>query len=168
MTASPALQSLPKETEIHSGVLRQDRSKLAEKLSSALANTYLTYLKTQNVHWNAVGPLFYSLHKLTKTQYEDMAIAVDAIAERIRAIGFLAPGSFHQFKKLASVQEETEVPTAEKMIEQLVEDNEICSRTLRQTVKEAEAVDDVKTADLLTERIGQHEENTWMLRAMLS
>jgi starvation-inducible DNA-binding protein len=149
-------------------VFHESRSELAAQLSVALANTYVLQLKTQSFHWNVAGPLFYKLHKLTETQYRNMALAVDEIAERIRSIGFLAPVSFRQFNELACVQEERGVPTADVMIEQLIGDHKICSGVLRQAVREAEKVYDVKTADLLTERIRQHGESTWMLRAILS
>ena len=168
MSPDSALQSKPKEFSTASGVRREDRLELAGYLSEALADTYLLYLKTQGFHWNVVGPLFYGLHKLTESQYEDMASAIDEIAERIRAIGFPAPGSFYQFKQVSSIEEETNTPTAEEMIRQLTDGNEICSRKLRAAVVEAEKVEDVKTADLLTQRIGRHEQNTWMLRALLS
>ncbi|GLS25116.1 Dps family protein [Marinibactrum halimedae] len=168
MSQQNVLQSNSEEFTIDSGVARADRVALADSLSKVLANSYLLYLKTQSFHWNVVGPLFYSVHKLTESQYENLAKAIDDIAERIRAIGFIAPGSFEQFKSLSSVQEETGSPHAEAMIKQLADDNEACSRLLRKTVEEAEKVEDVKTADLLTERIGQHEENTWMLRAIVS
>lgn len=97
-----------------------------------------------------------------------MALAVDTIAERIRAIGFIAPGSFEQFKELAEIKEEAGAPSAEEMIQQLVDDNTTCARLLRDTVIEAEKVNDVTTAGILTDRIGQHEENAWMLQAILS
>lgn len=168
MIKQVVLHSKPEELRINSGVKRADRAVLAKNLSSVLADTYFVYLKTQNFHWNVVGPLFYSVHHLTEDQYKDLASAVDNIAERIRAIGFVAPGSFEQFKKLATVKEETGTPNTEDMIRQLADDNEMCSRQLRVAVEEAEKVDDVKTADLLTNRIGQHEENTWMLRALIS
>lgn len=163
-----ALKAKPEVLVTRSGVSQKDRSRLAENLSGALADTYLLYLKTQSFHWNVVGPMFYGLHKLTEEQYEDMAEAIDVIAERIRAIGFIAPGSFKQFYNLSSVQEEDGAPTAEEMIRQLIEGNELCCRKLRASVAEAEKVEDVKTADLLTERIGKHEQNAWMLRSMLS
>ena len=168
MTANTTLQSKPEEFETDSGVSRQDRSSLAERLTEAVADSYILYVKTQGFHWNVVGPLFYSLHKLTEVQYEDLASAIDEIAERIRAIGFTAPGSFAQFQKATSVKEETNPITAEEMIKQLADDNETCSRNLRKAVVAAEEAEDVKTADLLTGRIGQHEENTWMLRALLA
>ena len=150
------------------GMKQADRRSLAERLNVALADTYTLYVKTQGFHWNVAGPMFYSLHRLTQAQYEDMIPAIDEIAERIRAIGHPAPASLVQFSKLTEIKEETGVPTAEAMIEQLVDGNEICSRSLRAAVKEADDADDVKTADLLTQRIGQHEMNVWMLRAMLA
>ena len=168
MSTQEVLQSIPKEMKTDSGVAHKDRSALATQLSGNLADTYLLYLKTQNVHWNVVGPLFYSVHKLTESQYQDMAEAIDSLAERIRAIGFVAPGSFVQFSKHSDISEMTNNDNTETMIQQLVEDNDTCSRNLRATVVEAEAVGDVKTADLLTERIGAHEESSWMLRALMS
>ncbi len=150
------------------GVKTKDRRELASLLSVALADSYALYLKTQGFHWNVAGPLFYSLHKLTEEQYSEMADAIDELAERIRAIGFPAPASFDQFIEMTQITQERGVPTAEKMIEQLVEGNEVCSRSLREAVKAASDADDVKTADLLTDRIGQHEQNVWMLRAMLA
>lgn len=166
--SNAALQAKPEISNTHSGVSQKDRSRLAENLSGALADTYLLYTKTQSFHWNVVGPMFYGIHKLTEEQYEDMAEAIDTIAERIRQIGFIAPGSFKQFYNLSSIQEEDGAPSAEEMISQLVEGNELVCRKLRTSVAEAEKVDDVKTADLLTERIGKHEENAWMLRSLLS
>ncbi|MCP5145444.1 MAG: DNA starvation/stationary phase protection protein [Gammaproteobacteria bacterium] len=150
------------------GVTKGDRKKLAGKLSNALADTYMLYLKTQGFHWNVAGPMFYSLHKLTEAQYEDMFAAIDELAERIRALGEPAPASFKQFLSLTRIDEETGVPTAEEMICQLVQDNDACAKSLREAVAVAEEADDVKTADLLTDRIGQHEQNGWMLRAMLA
>jgi len=168
VTSDSTLQSKPKEIHTNSGVSREDRSALAEHLTKAVADSYILYVKTQGFHWNVVGPLFYSLHKLTEAQYEDLAEAIDDIAERIRAVGFTAPGSFTQFREVTSIKEETGSITAEEMIKQLADDNETCSRNLRKAVVAAEEVEDVNTADLLTARIGQHEENTWMLRAMLT
>ena len=165
---SNVLKVEPEEMTIKSDVKRDDRVELAGHLSEALANTYLLYVKTQGVHWNVVGPLFYSVHKLTEEQYTDFAEAIDDIAERIRAIGFTAPGSFHQFSQITSIKEETGTSSTEEMLKQLIEGNEICSKQLRHAVLEAEKVNDVKTADLLTDRIGQHEENAWMLRATIT
>ncbi|MGX5173211.1 Dps family protein [Aliikangiella sp. IMCC44653] len=158
----------PQQLKSDTGVQQNDRQELAMLLSRGLADSYLLYLKTQNVHWNIVGPMFYGMHKLTETQYEDMAEAIDILAERIRAIGFTAPGSFKQFSELASIEEENGTPDAQQMIKQLMMDNELVAKQLRAAVTEAEKVKDVKTADLLTERIGQHEENAWMLRSLIS
>lgn len=167
MAIANVLERQKKELNINNGLDREKRVKLADDLNQALANTYVLYLKTQNFHWNVVGPNFYGLHKLTEAQYQDMAEAIDDIAERIRAIGFPALGSFKQYYELSQIPEELGVPKTEDMISQLVDANEICSRILRNAVSEAETLNDVKTADLLTDRIGQHEENAWMLRALL-
>lgn len=168
MSHAMNLQTKPKVTAVDNGIDTEQKSELAKQLSSALADSYVLYLKTQNFHWNVVGPLFYSLHKLTESQYQDLAEAIDTIAERIRALGFIAPGSFKQFYELSHINEETDTPTAEVMIQQLADDNETCSKKLRIAVELADGCGDVKTADLLTERIGQHEENTWMLRAIIA
>jgi starvation-inducible DNA-binding protein len=156
------------EAPIDIGVDRSDRKQLAHAISTVLADTYVLYAATQSVHWNAAGPLFYSVHKLTETQYEDMADAIDTLAERIRAIGFPAPGGLNRMVALSGMENRPEPQTTEEMIRLLIDANEHCAKTLRDAVKSAEACDDVKTADLLTERIGQHEENSWMLRALLA
>lgn len=168
MKLSSVLKPKIEHGKTHSGIDEKARANLAELLGKALADSYVLYLKTQNLHWNVVGPQFYGVHKLTEAQYQDMAESIDDIAERIRAIGFFAPGSFDAYKKLTSVEEAGSEFDAQAMIATLADDNETCSRSLRQAVIEAEKLEDVKTADLLTERIGQHEENTWMLRALIS
>lgn len=150
------------------GVARKDRKALADELSVVLADTYVLYGLTQHVHWNITGPLFYGLHKLTETQYEDLAEAIDELAERIRAIGFTSPGGLHQMLAMTRMSQVPEAHSAEDMIRLLISANEACAKSLRVAVSRAEESDDVKTADLLTERIGQHEENTWMLRAILA
>lgn len=165
---SSVSETKAEELNINTGIERNDREALAHHLSKALADTYMLSVKTQSFHWNVAGPLFYSLHKMTEDQYEDLFQAADEIAERIRAVGFPAPGSFGQFMDLSSLKEEQGVPGAEDMIRQLAEDNEKVARVMRLAVDEAEKVDDVKTADMLTERLGQHEENVWMLRALLA
>lgn len=167
MAQTAALKSSAKENVLNVGLEREDRRKLADHLGECLADTYMLYVKTQSFHWNVVGPMFYGLHKLTEAQYEDMADAIDEIAERIRAIGFIAPGSFSQFVGMSHVEEETGAPSAEVMIKQLADGNEVCARRLRQAASEAEAVEDIRTADMLTARVGQHEENVWMLKALL-
>lgn len=167
MAQSTALKSSAKENTLNVGLERKDRRKLADKLGECLADTYMLYVKTQSFHWNVVGPMFYGLHKLTEAQYQDLAEAIDEIAERIRAIGFIAPGSLTQFAKMTEITEETGAPSAEQMIKQLAEGHEICARRLRQAAVAAEEVEDIRTADLLTARVGQHEENVWMLKALL-
>lgn len=166
--STSVLEATPKEEDTHSGIDQDDLRQLAGRLEEVLADTYLLYVKTQGFHWNVVGPLFYGLHKLTEQQYQDMAEAIDTMAERIRAIGFPSPGSFAQFSKKGSITEETGTPSAEEMVQQLVDGNETCSRRLHKAVDAAEQIGDVKTADLLTDRIGQHDENAWMLRSLLS
>jgi len=150
------------------GVERRDRKELADELSVALADTYVLYGLTQHVHWNVTGPLFYSLHKLTEEQYEDQAEAIDELAERIRSIGFASPGGLHQMLAMTRMKKVPEAHSAEEMTRLLISGNEACAKSLREAVGRAEECDDVKTADLLTERIGQHEENIWMLRSTLS
>ncbi len=150
------------------GVARTDRKQLADELTVVLADAYVLYGLTQHVHWNATGPLFYSLHQLTESQYEDQAEAIDTLAERIRAIGFASPGGIHQMMAMTRFEEIPQANDAEDMIRLLIHGNETCARNFRDAVRRAEACDDVMTADLLTQRIGQHEENTWMLRALLS
>jgi starvation-inducible DNA-binding protein len=145
----------------------QDRAQLAVCLSEVLADTCILSIKTQSFHWNIVGPLFHDAHKLTEVQYQDMAESIEEIAERIRAIGHIAPGSFEQFKKLSEITEAVELPSAEEMIRQLHADNQTCCQRLRKAAAEAQRVKDVKTLDLLTDRIGQHEQNVRLLRFLL-
>ena len=148
------------------GLSDADRQKVAESLSRVLADTYTLYLKTQNFHWNVTGPQFRTLHLMFEEQYTDLAAAVDEIAERIRALGAPAPGSFAQFSKLASIQEATTIPAAQDMVRQLVSDNETVDRTLRSTAMIAEDVNDIVTADLVTERMAVHEKAAWMMRSV--
>lgn len=150
------------------GVKREHRKALADSLSVTLADSYVLYGLTQHVHWNASGPLFYSLHQLTESQYEEQAAAIDRLAERIRSIGFSAPGGIHQMLAITRLGDVPEAHDADDMIRLLVHGNEACAKYAREVVAKAEQVDDVMTADLLTERIGRHEENVWMLRALLS
>ncbi|KPK55283.1 MAG: hypothetical protein AMJ59_24255 [Gammaproteobacteria bacterium SG8_31] len=150
------------------GVERGDRKELAGELSAALADTYVLYGLTQHVHWNVTGAMFYGLHKLTEEQYEDQAEAIDELAERIRAIGFAAPGGLHQMVAMTRMKEIPEAHDAKDMLRLLISGSEACAKSLRKAVSRAEDCDDVKTADLLTKRIGQHEENTWMLRSILA
>jgi starvation-inducible DNA-binding protein len=124
-------------------------------------------VKTHNFHWNVTGLLFNTLHQMFEVQYTELATAVDEIAERIRALGSPAPGSYAQFSSLTSIQEETGVPSAQEMIRQLAKDQEIVARTAREVFPVADAAHDEPTADLLTQRMQIHEKTAWMLRAML-
>lgn len=143
------------------------RAETAAALSRLLADSYLIYLKTQGFHWNVIGPQFEPLHDLFQRQYTELAEAIDETAERIRALGVKAPGSFSEFGPLSSIAEETGMPTATAMISQLASDHLTAARTAHQTVSAAEASGDVATADLATQRIAQHEKVAWMLRSFL-
>ncbi len=149
------------------GISEELRQEIGEGLSRLLADTYTLYLKTHNFHWNVTGPLFNTLHLMFETQYTELALAVDLIAERIRALGLPAPGSYAQFAKLTSIQEETGVPAAEEMIRQLVKDQEAVVRTARSIFPVVEKANDQPTADLLTQRMQIHEKTAWMLRSLL-
>lgn len=149
------------------GIPEQDRRIVAEGLSRLLADSYTLYLKTHNYHWNVTGPLFSTLHTMFETQYTELATAVDEIAERIRALGFAAPGSYRSFSELTSIEEETGVPDAREMIRQLVIGQETVVRTAREIFPGVDRVNDEPTADLLTQRMQIHEKNAWMLRSML-
>lgn len=149
------------------GISAKDRAAIAGGLSRFLADSYTLYLMTHNFHWNVTGPMFNTLHLMFEAQYTELALAVDLIAERIRALGLPAPGSYAQFAKLTSLQEETGVPTAEEMLRQLVKDQEAVVRTARSIFPSVEKASDEPTADLLTQRMQIHEKTAWMLRSML-
>jgi starvation-inducible DNA-binding protein len=153
--------------QIDIGITENDRREIAEGLSRLLADTYTLYLKTHSFHWNVTGPMFNTLHLMFETQYNELALAVDLIAERIRALGFPAPGSYAQYAALTSIKEATDVPKAEEMIRQLVAGQEAVVRTARSVFPAAEKVSDEPTADLLTQRMQLHEKTAWMLRSML-
>ena len=154
-------------TEINIGIEEQDRKNIAEGLSRLLADSYTLYLKTHNYHWNVKGPLFNTLHQMFEVQYSELALAVDEIAERIRALGEPAPGSYKAYAQLTSIEEEDSVPEAEQMIRQLLKGQEAVVRTARSVIGAAEAANDEPTADLLTQRMQVHEKNAWMLRSHL-
>ena len=158
----------PTVPSIEIGISEADRIAVAEGISRVLADTYTLYLKTQNFHWNVTGPMFVTLHQLTETQYTELALAVDEVAERIRALGVTAPGSWSQFSALSSLNEETGVPSAEDMIRQLVADQEAVARTARAVLPTADKAGDQPSADLLTRRLDVHEKNAWMLRSLVS
>lgn len=153
--------------QIDIGIKEQDRAAIAEGLSHLLADTYGLYLKTHSFHWNVTGPMFQTLHLMFETQYNELALAVDLVAERIRALGFPAPGTYAEFGKLSSITETAGVPKAEEMIRLLVEGQEAVVRTARTVFPTAEKASDEATADLLTQRIQIHEKTAWMLRSLL-
>ncbi|MBW4693604.1 MAG: DNA starvation/stationary phase protection protein [Lyngbya sp. HA4199-MV5] len=149
------------------GIDEKSRGAIAEGLSHLLADTYSLYLKTHNFHWNVTGPMFQTLHLMFEGQYTELAAAVDLIAERIRALGFPAPGTYSEFARLSSIPETTGVPKAEDMIRELVEGQEAVVRTARSIFPTLEQVNDEPTADLLTQRMQVHEKTAWMLRSLL-
>ena len=153
--------------DINIGISPDDRREIAGGLSRLLADSYTLYLKTHNFHWNVTGPMFQTLHLMFETQYNELALAVDLIAERIRALGAPAPGSYREFGKLSSIPEAEGVPKATEMIRQLVDGQEAVVRTARQVFEIAERANDQPTADLLTQRMQIHEKTAWMLRSLL-
>ncbi len=154
--------------EINVGINKKDREKIAAGLSRLLADSYSLYLKTHNYHWNVTGPQFNTLHQMFEVQYTELATAVDEIAERIRALGVRAPGSYSEFAKLTSIEEGTGKESAEEMVRQLAVGQETVVRTAREAFPAADAASDEPTADLLTQRMQLHEKNAWMLRSMLA
>ena len=143
------------------------RTKIADGLSRLLGDTYTLYLQTHNYHWNVTGPMFQTLHLMFETQYNELALAVDAIAERIRALGERAPGTYRQFVELSSIEEDTDEPAATEMIRRLVRGQEAVARTAREVFAIASAANDQPSADLLTQRLQVHEKTAWMLRSLL-
>ncbi len=152
---------------VNIGIDDANRAKIAEGLSRMLADTYTLYLKTHNFHWNVTGPMFQTLHLMFETQYTELALAVDLIAERIRSLGYPAPGTYSEYAKLSSIAETPGVPKAKEMIRLLVEGQEAVVRTARSIFPILEEVNDEPTADLLTQRMQVHEKTAWMLRSLL-
>lgn len=153
--------------QIDIGISEEQRSAIADGLSRLLADSYTLYLKTHNFHWNVTGPMFSTLHTLFEQQYTELALAVDEIAERIRALGHKAPGSYQAFAQLSSIEEETGSPSATEMIRQLVSGQEAVAKTARSVFPTVDAASDEPSADLLTQRMQVHEKNAWMLRSLL-
>jgi starvation-inducible DNA-binding protein len=149
------------------GIPEAERKAIADGLSRLLADTYTLYLKTHNFHWNVTGPMFTTLHLMFEEQYTELAGAVDIIAERIRALGFPAPGTYSAFVQLTSIEETQGEPGAEEMIALLVKGNEAVTRTAREIFPSAEKVGDQPTMDLLTQRMQVAEKTAWMLRSLL-
>ena len=152
------------------GISGGDRKKIAEGLSGFLADSFTLYLKTHNFHWNVTGPMFNALHNMFEMQYTEEWNALDEIAERTRALGFNAPGSYAEFIRLSSLTEEpglTKAPDWREMVRQLVVGNEAVARTARKVLKTADSAGDDPTVDLLTQRLQTHEKYAWMLRSLL-
>lgn len=153
--------------KIDIGIGAKERETIAAGLSRVLADSYTLYLKTHNFHWNVTGPMFQTLHLMFETQYNELALAVDLVAERIRALGFPAPGTYTKFRELSAIPEDAGVPKAEDMIRKLIEGHETVARTSREAFKAAEAANDQPSCDLLTQRMQVHEKTAWMLRSLL-
>lgn len=156
-----------KDLKIDIGISEEDRSNIAGGLSNLLADSYMLYLKTHNYHWNVTGELFHSLHEQFEEQYTELAGAIDEIAERIRALGFRAPGSFREFIDLTSIEEDTDQPDALEMVRRLALDNETLLRTARASLPACENAGDEASIDLITERLKVHSKTAWMLRSHL-
>ena len=153
--------------KIDIGIAENDRAAIAGGLGRLLADTYSLYLMTHNFHWNVTGPMFQTLHVMFETQYTELAVAVDLVAERIRSLGFPAPATYSEFMRLSSIKEMSGVPKAAEMIRLLVEAQEAVVRTARLIFAVVEQATDEATADLLTQRIQLHEKTAWMLRSLL-
>ena len=154
--------------KINIGINDKDRAKIANGLSKLLADSYTLYLTTHNFHWNVTGPMFNTLHNMFMTQYTELWNAVDPIAERIRALGHVAPGSYKDFEKLSSLKDApSKPPKALEMVKILVEGHEAVARTARSVFIEVEKANDLPSADILTQRIDIHEKTAWMLRSLL-
>lgn len=171
-TANPAASPGPGDRgpAINIGIDSGDRKKIAQGLSAFLADAYTLYLKTHNFHWNVTGPMFNALHNMFEAQYTEQWNALDDIAERIRALGFNAPGSYAEFIRLSSIKEEPGLGEAQdwrEMVRQLVVGNEAVCRTARKVLGVADDADDEPTEDLLIQRLQIHEKNAWMLRSLL-
>jgi len=154
--------------ELNTGINKADREAIAAGLAGLLADSYTLYLKTHNYHWNVTGPQFNTLHLMFEGQYSELATAVDEIAERIRALGIRAPGSYREFAALTEIEEGNGSESAEEMIRQLAIGQETIVRTARAVFPSADSASDEPTADLLTQRMQLHEKNAWMLRSMLA
>ena len=150
------------------GIDETDRIAITEGLSRLLADSYTLYLKTHNYHWNVTGPMFQTLHLMFESQYTELALAVDLIAERIRSLGAPAPASYREFARLTAVEEDDDQPNATEMIRRLVKGQETVARTARSVFPVVEHAHDEPTADLLTQRMQVHEKTAWMLRSLLS
>ena len=156
-----------KAPAMDNGIAQKDREKISEGLSKLLADTFTLYMATHNFHWNVKGPMFNTLHNMFMVQYTELWNAVDPIAERIRSLGFPAPGTFKEFSKLSSLKEPAGELKAKEMISFLIDGNQAVARTARKLLPVADKANDQPTLDLLTQRLDIHEKTTWMLRSLL-
>jgi starvation-inducible DNA-binding protein len=154
--------------KINVGINDKNRKEIAQGLSRFLANTYTVYLKTHQYHWNVTGPMFQTLHVMFEEQYNELWLAIDEIAERIRTLGEYAPGTYHEFSQLSEIEEEQNVVSAEEMIRSLVGGHESVIRSARELFPLAEDANDQVSLDLLTQRLQVHEKTAWMLRSLLA
>ncbi|QHS10082.1 Dps family protein [Sinimarinibacterium sp. NLF-5-8] len=159
-----AVEATPR---IDIGIDQTTRGQIADALSHLLADEYTLYLKTHNFHWNVTGPMFNTLHLMFEQHYLEAATAVDSIAERIRALGFPAPGTYKAYAALSSIEETDGVPEWRDMVVDLVQGHEACVRTARGAFPIVERAADEPSADLLTQRMQVHEKTAWMLRSLL-
>jgi starvation-inducible DNA-binding protein len=163
-TKTPSASTMP----VNIGISAKDRAAIVEGLSRLLADTYTLYLTTHNFHWNVTGPMFNSLHAMFMTQYTELWNAVDPIAERIRALGHPAPGSYAQYAELSSLPDApTAPPKAMEMVRILAEGHEAVARTARSLFPVVDKASDEPTADVLVQRLAVHEQTAWMLRSLL-
>lgn len=153
--------------KINIGISNEHRKAIAGGLAEVLADSYLLYLRTHNYHWNVTGELFHSLHEQFEQQYTELAEAIDEIAERIRALGHKAPGTFKEFHELTSLEESTEEPEALEMVRLLAVGNEQVIRTANKALEPAREAEDEATIDILTQRLHVHSKAAWMLRSHL-
>jgi starvation-inducible DNA-binding protein len=167
VSGSETLKHKPKITQVDLGIKKEEIGHVVQGLSAVLASTYLLYMKTQGFHWNVVGPLFFPLHKLTEELYGNLAEAIDTLAERIRALGHIAPTNYAWYQKLSHIEEASENLEAGEMVKQLMVDHELMARLLKDGFDTAEKAKDHATADLFIQRLHFHEKAAWMLRATL-
>jgi starvation-inducible DNA-binding protein len=156
------------DTNVHIGIDADGRKQIADGLSVLLAESYMLYLKTHGYHWNVTGPFFSSLHTMFEQQYTELALAIDIIAERIRAIGFYAPSSFSEFAKLSAIKEDIGIPKAMEMVHNLAADNEHIIETCRKILPLCTEFGDEASTDTLTQRLHVHSKSAWMLRSHLA
>ena len=167
MTTETENFKMRNDMDVNIGISKEKRKKVADGLSKVLADSYMVYLKTHNYHWNVTGELFHSLHVMFENQYTELAAAIDEIAERIRSLGYRAPGSFREYSEITSIEEDTDQPEALEMVRRLAVDNETILRTARQILPECEEAGDEATIDLITQRLHVHSKTAWMLRSHL-